>query len=427
MLRSPALPGNPVMPIPLEIVARFLSEVVRFLSASALWCAAAQMMDATFGMTQMPYGIRSTAAIPYPVHYVAATDEETVVVSFGFEPGRNSSFYRQITKISPAGEDEPLRVRIPFAPGASLANDPLSEGLFVTGTDWWYATLDIRDGAAATTFVKSDGSRATYVRPPAFTAMSWQLVILPGEKPRAIELTYRAEETIAREVDWKGEARTWRLPPVSHERRRRMIAQPLPDGRIALLSNHDGLALYLLADDGRVDAMTLRNVTIHQFDAAIDPAGLLAIVAARNASPELPDDIGTIEVAIVDPTSPEHAEWRALRHDVRVIGHLRDVQVVATPDGFAAAWINELAGRRIEAAGVDRRGHGGPVVDVGQARVRGDASLLGVQARQDELLFWWDDGEHLLQRRLPVSLSGYAMVNALAQRFCREDGAQHQR
>lgn len=412
------------MAIPLETVATFLSEVVRFLSGSALWCAAAQMANAAFGVTQVPYVIRPTANIPYPVHYVAATEEETLVISFGFEPGGDSAFYREIKKISPSGQDESLRVRIPFAPGASLAGHPLSEGVFVTGTDWWYATLDIRDGAAVTTFVKSDGSRATHVRPPAFTAMSWQLVLIPGEKPRAIELTYRAEETIAREVGWNGETRTWQLPPVSHELRRRMIAQPLPDERIALLSNHDGLALYLLADDGRFDAITLRNVTIHQFDVAIDPAGRLAIVAARNANPELPDDTGTIEAAVIDPASPEQAAWRPLRHDVQVIGHDREVQVVTTPEGFAAAWINELAGRRIEATDIDALGRGGLVVDVGQARPRGHSPLLDLRAKDDELLFWWDDGEHLFQRRLPASLSGYAMVNDLARRFCREDEVQ---
>jgi hypothetical protein len=409
----------------LEIVTSFLSEAVRFLFGSALWCAAAQMADAMFGVTQTPYVIPSTTVIPNPVHHVAATDEEILVIAFGFEPGPNRSFYREITKVGPGVTGDPVRVRIPATLGSTWTVKPESDGVSVTGSEWWYATLDHRDGAAATTFVKSDGSRVTYVRPRAVAAMSWQLVIIPGEKPRAIELTYSAEETTAREVDWKGETRTWQLPPVSHERRRRMIAQPLPDERIALLSNHDGLALYLLADDGRFDTSTLRNVTVHQFDAAIDPAGRLAIVAARNANPELPDDTGTIEVALVDPASPDHAEWRPLRHDIRVTSDFREVQVVTTPEGFAAAWINELAGRRIEATDIDARGRGGLIVDIGQARPRGHSPLLDLQAEDDTLLFWWDDGEHLFQRRLPTSLSGYALVNELARRFCREDEAQH--
>jgi hypothetical protein len=176
--------------------------------------------------------------------------------------------------------------------------------------------------------------------------------------------------------------------------------------------------MYLLADEGHVDAVTLRNVRIQQFDAAIDHAGRIAIVAARNAIVTAPNDTGTIDAAIIDPAHTDHAEWSSLRHDVRVTGLFREVQVVTTPDGFAAAWINELDGRRIEATDVDLRGHGGLVVEVGRASSRGEAAFFGVQAKNDELLFWWEDGEHLVQRRLPISLKGYAILNDLARGFC---------
>src|SRR5258708_1858969 len=63
--------------------------------------------------------------------------------------------------------------------------ESLSDGFFVTGTDWWYATLDDLADAAATTFVKSNGSRATYVRPQAVTdapnvthSNSWQTIVI---------------------------------------------------------------------------------------------------------------------------------------------------------------------------------------------------------------------------------------------------------
>jgi hypothetical protein len=324
-----------------------------------------------------------------------------------------------------------VRVRIPITPRTTWVVSSLSDGFFLTGKDWWYATLDDRDDAAATTFVRSDGSRATFARPQAAAGAanmthsdSWQLAVIPGEKPRALELTYHNDETIVREVDWNGATRSWHLPPVSYERAVRMVAQPLPDGRIALLSNHDGLSLYLLADDGHADTITLRNVRVQQFDAAIDGAGRIAIVAARNAivatrnANSAPHDTGSIDAAIIDPAHPDHAEWSSLRHDVRVTGGYGDVRIVTTPDGFAAAWINELDGRRIDAADVDRRGHGGPVVEIGRPSPRGQA-FLGVQTRHDEeLRFWWDDGEHLFQRRLPVSLTGYDAVGYFAQIFC---------
>jgi hypothetical protein len=421
----------------LEIVIRFLLEVFRLLSSGALWCALVQLANASFVTTQTAYVVRPTPIHKNSIHYVAATDEDTLAITTNWGSGapvvvpssRGRAVYREIAKVGAAGMDEPVRVRIPLTPRATWTESPLSDGIVVTGTDWWYATLDDSDDAAATTFVKSDGSRATHVKPPAATdttrSNSWQTIVIPGEKPRAIELTYLPEETIAREVDWSGASRSWQLPPLDYQRPSRMVAQPLPDKRIALLSNHDGLSLYLLADEGHIDAITLRNVRIQQFDAAIDPAGRLAIVAARNANNALSNDTGTIDAAVIDPAHPDHAEWSSLRHDVRVTGQLREVQVVPTADGFAAAWINELDGRRIEATDLDRRGHGGPVVEVGHASLQGPAAFLGIQAKHDELFFWWDDGEHLFQRRLPVSLKGYALLNELAQRFCGEAEAHH--
>jgi len=425
----------------LEIVVRLFWEIVRLLFATGFWCAVMQLANARFGTTQTAFVIRpvcSGASCNYigdhPIRYVGATDEETFVITLAVGPDR--AFHREIAKVAPAGMEEPVRVRIPVTMRNTWSLWTLSEGFVVTGKDWWYATLDDRDDAAATTFVKSDGSRATYVRPqPAAEwsnpthSNSWQLIVIPGEKPRVLELNYLEAETIVREVDWSGASRWWRLPPMDFKLPCRMVAQPLPDKRIALLWNNDGLSLYLLADEGHVDAVTLRNLRVQQFDAAVDGAGRIAIVAARNAIVTTPADTGTIDAAVIDPAHPDHAEWSALRHDVRVLVAFDEVRVVTTPDGFAAAWINEIGGRRIEATDVDRRGHGGPVVDVGRASQRGESPFLGMQAKHDELLFWWDDGDHLFQRRLPISLKGYAALGDFAQSFCgtSEEGKESRR
>jgi hypothetical protein len=420
----------------LEIVAGSLLQLVRLLFGSAFWCAVAQIANARFGVTQTSYVVSPGSFATSPILHVAAAGEETIVIALALGSGRDDAFYREIARVGPAGMGEPVRVRIPATPrsGANVAMRG-SDGFFVTGKDWWYATLDNdRDGAAATTFVKSDGSRATYVRPPAAVSlMSWQMTVIPGEKPRALEFTYNADETIVREVDWNGASRSWRLPPVSYQRISNMVAEPLPDGRIALLDNHSGLSMYLLTDEGHVDAITLRNVQIQQFDVAIDHAGRIVIVAARNAIVQArgavaaaSHDTGTIDAAVIDPANPDQAEWRPLRHDVRVTGSLRELHVVNTPDGFAAAWINELDGMRIEATDVDPRGHGGPVVEVGRAS---PGAPLDLQATHDELLFWWDDGKHLFQRRLPVSLkdyAGYTIVSELAQGICGKAEAHHE-
>ena len=119
----------------LEVVTRFLSEVVRFLSCSALWCALAQMANATFGVTQTAYVIPPTPIGANPLHYVAAADAETLVVTFAVgsshDPACDGGFhsrclYREIAKVGPAGVDEPVRVRIPVTPRSTWTVESLS-------------------------------------------------------------------------------------------------------------------------------------------------------------------------------------------------------------------------------------------------------------------------------------------------------------
>ncbi len=415
-------------------IIRFLSEVVRLLSASAFWCAVAQVADVHFGVTQANFTVTS------PVRYAGAAGDEIAVVSFApsrcdhhtinIEPKVQPDICREITRITPDGNDTRIQVRMPLSLISQWTVQLRgSDGLAVTGKDWWYVTLDDRaprlrhelsDGTAAATFVKSDGSRKTYVMPPSdvpqYAGPQWGLVAVPGEQPRVLELTpaSQATATLVRELDWSGASRSWRLPPV------RLLwpfmtAERLPDGRIALFSNDAGLAMYLLSDGGNVDTVALRNLPILQFDTAIDDAGRIAIAVARR-------DPDRIEAAVIDVANPGKAEWYPLRNDTRVTGLFRELQVVSRPGGFAAAWINERDGRRtIEASELSASGHGGAIVEVGQASPRGNAAFFDVQATQDELRFWWDDGEHLFQRRLPASLTAYAaysVVRDFMQRFC---------
>jgi hypothetical protein len=169
--------------------------------------------------------------------------------------------------------------------------------------------------------------------------------------------------------------------------------------------------MYVLSDEGNVETTVLRNVRIRQFDTAIDNAGRIAIAAARK-------DEAAIDAAVVDFANLKKAEWYSLGHDALVMGQLRELQVVATRNGFVAAWINERDGRRIEAAELGARGCRGAIVEVGQPSARGREVFFDVQPMQDEMLFWWDDGERLVQRRLPLSLTGYAVMRDLTQRFC---------
>ncbi len=381
------------------------------------WCAAAQFAHECFAVTQTTYRVPYVPFADNPLHHVAAAGETTVIISTSVGPSHDHAFYRDIASLETLGLAEPLRIRIPMTPRSAWVIDRSSDAVFATSNGWWYATLDDNGEAATTTFVKSDGSRVTYPKPfvtdPRFDltrSLDWPMTAIPGEEPRVMELAYLPEQTIATEVDWTGRTKSWRLPPISEHHVGKVIAEPLPDGRIALLANHSGLSMYLLADDGRVDTVALRGIKIQDFEGTLDPSGRIAVVAARK-------DTAAIEFATVDPSDPDHLEWNALPKDA---GPVNELHIVATPDGFVVAWIAESRGRDIEAADIDRSGRWGPVVEIGRPSPRGEP-FLSVQARQDELFFWWDDGEHLFNRRVPASLSGYAALMTLGEQLCGEE------
>ncbi|HEY2094772.1 MAG TPA: hypothetical protein VGJ81_23180 [Thermoanaerobaculia bacterium] len=390
--------------MPFAILISALLELVRVLLALPLWCAVLQIASAAFAARQIDYVIPPAVGVRNPVHHVAAVGDQRVIVAF---EARNADrgMYREIT----TGTGEPLTVRIPMSMHSSWVIEHASDALFATATAWWYATQDEQEGAPAVTFVQSDGSRKTYLKPPELTtdvyaqSRSWPMALVAGEKPRVLLFDYGPEQTMALDIDATGTKREWRLPPEVSKHAGNAIAEPLPDGRIALLDSHNGISMYLLGDDGRFDSIPLRNIQIDAFDGAIDTAGRILVATSRK-------DTGTIEAALIDPAHAGQPEWRPLPNAHVLGSHLR---IVTTPHGFAATWINDTLGRHtIEAAGLGRNGQWGPVVDLGPEYSRGEP-LLEVEARNDELLFWWDDDAHLIERRLPASLTAYAAMTAL--------------
>jgi hypothetical protein len=396
------------------------SQLVQVLSAGAFWCAVAQSADAYFAVTRT--GMVASPVGYGGIRYAGVAGGETVIVSHGRRwpppPKRDDHYYeddlhRDITRQRAGEADTRVRVAMPLSKSTVTSTIPgsrASDGFVIVENDWWYATLDDEDGAGATTFVKSDGTRKTHIRPSSAQNHAWWLVPIQGEEPRVLEITAAGADTVIREVDWRGEQRSWQLREVSLPRPL-LTAELLPDGRIALFSNEAGLSMYLLADDGSARMVVLRNLLIRQFDTAIDDAGRIAIVAARK-------DEAAIDAVVADPTSLGNAQWNSLDHAAVVTGNLRELQVAAAKNGFVAAWINDREGRRIEATELDARGRRGPVAEVGQASPRGREVFFEMQPLHEELLFWWDDGEHLVHRRLPLSLAGYALMRDLTQRFC---------
>lgn len=331
---------------------------IAWLAVSAL----ASFADKNFKAT------RTEIRIGAPVRYAGAAGDGIAVVTFPESPCGQRALCREITNVAAADKRTRVEVRLPASPLlGSILMPRGSDGFVINGKEWWYVTMN---ETAATTFLKSDGSRVTHTRPTAELTPGlprWAIVPIPGQQPGALELTLVSDGILLREVGWDGPLRSWRLPrfgrlwPV-------MAAQRLPDHRIALFCNGAGLSMHLLSDDGGVETTVLRNLRVHQFGTAIDRAGRIAIAAARTN----PD---SIDAAIVDVAQPGKAQWHSIRHDVAVTDWLREVQLVATPNDFAAAWINERAGRRIEATELDASGRCGEIVDVGRAAPRGKSAF----------------------------------------------------
>lgn len=396
---------NAIWQLAVEVVA----EWARALAGGVFWCAALTTSTASFDGTER---IALPALFDGAIHDVASTGDATIVVSVGGASPGSRSFFREI---SFAGIDGRPGVRIDVE--RSIASGFLhvrkgSDELVVSGDDWWYVTFDHRGGAAMTTFVTSDGTRASIVRPDGGkgTAMLWYLVALPGEEPRVLELTYLPEQTLARELDLSGVVRSWTLPAAPQRVPRLVTAEPLPDGGVALFTGGSGLSMLLLSDDGVYEEVILRNIEIRQFDTAINAAGHIAIVTAR-------DDDATIEAAVIDPAHAAEPEWHVIARTVRVTFNGREVQVVPTSGGFAAAWVNTANAPVIEAATLDPHGRGSDVIDIAHPHT---SHFFDLQARDGALLFWSREHEDLIHRRLPESLSGYTLIRDLAHRWCAQ-------
>lgn len=317
------------------------------------------------------------------VQHAAVAGDDVVVVTF---PAADRLVERAGATVA--------RVR-PGIAGAGYTSRG-TDALVVNGESWWYASLDGIGRRAATTFVRSDGTRVTHAAPGRGPTKSY-LIAFPEDEPRALDFTSTLDGTIVRELDWSGSVRTWDLPR-DHDLWPHLTAERLPDGRIALFSSRSGLTLYLLGDDGVVETRVLRNAHVTQFDTAIDEAGRIAIVVASQAG------VGAAVLSV-----DEEPQWTILRRDVQVAGRLREVQVVRGARGFVGAWIRDGRQRRIEAAELARPD---VVVEIGPASPRGNSAFFDFQPLDDALVFFWDDGEHLFRRRTPADLSTVAILNA---------------
>src|SRR4051794_34228539 len=101
---EPTAPPSRIESMTLDVVVRFLSEVVRSLFGTGIWCAVMQIAHAAFGVTPMPFVIPPNPTSRNPLHAVAATDAGTFVVTFVVGGGgADRAFYREIAKVGGPG------------------------------------------------------------------------------------------------------------------------------------------------------------------------------------------------------------------------------------------------------------------------------------------------------------------------------------
>src|SRR3954453_4891296 len=132
---EPAAPPSRIESMTLDVVARFLSEIVRrSLFGTGFWCAVMQIAHAAFAVTPTTFVIPPNPTSRNSLHDVAATDAGTfVVLSAVGRGGADRAFYREIGNIGPSGLEEPVRLRIPANPRTTWTIDRLSDGFVVTG------------------------------------------------------------------------------------------------------------------------------------------------------------------------------------------------------------------------------------------------------------------------------------------------------
>jgi len=351
-----------------------------------------QLINLAFPVVQVPIELKA------PVYHVQRSGDQTLVVT-------HPLIDRRVARVDPTAETVVARLNLM---GKWLApKSPDSDDLIVRKDDWWYVSLGGRDSLPGITFIRSDGAGVTHMSPvPGALGSLAYLIVLEGEHPRALELTPDSRSTLARELDWSGELRSWELPERHLLRRMRAVA--MPDGTIALFSNRSGLRLYLLGDDGAVDETVVMQSVVNHFDVAINSAGVLAVVAVRNDTEEM------LTALLPDLSRASAASWQVVRRGVRGWGNRHVVRVVSDGDVFYSAWVNAARGNRVELTKLSSR----PVVDVAQASPWVESPFLGLQADGEHVTVWWDDGDRIFGRRFP-NLDGWAFLRALPSAICR--------
>jgi len=368
----------------LRTLLALLASVFRIVFEAAFWCNASSAVIDRYPETRVPFVVSDV------VVDAAVVGDNIVVVS-------GSGEQRRVARSGRRGEIETL-----LNVDKRLA---IGESLVAQGEHWWYGVTGVRDGVQSTFFVSDEGSSVV----PISGALLARWLPLQSETPRALEVTFASDRSpMATEIDAHGPLRSWHLPMPFFSA---TSAARLPDGRIAVVTQQkesSHLFLLLLGDDDRVEIGSLGYRMLVQLAIAADAAGRIALVVLT------PDH--RVVAAWIDPVHPAEPAWQQLREGIQLSGNVRDVQVVAVAGGAVASWINRsLTPPRIEASNVYATHAPGEVRVIGSVIDRGRNTFASLRVDRGEPVWTWDDGAHLLMRRLPASIDGYTWLERLAE------------
>lgn len=361
------------------------------------WCGAARAAVKQSASQQVPLTRTD------PLHDAVLAGEALIVVQ---GEGRERHLIRSTRR-----EDRTLETM-------SLRGALGQEAIVMNGDRWWYGSTGEREGMVATTFVVDDGSGgATTSSVPVTGRGPYVFLPLRGEQPRGLQFAATNRETTkVSEVDATRAVRSWQVPRIDLLNAH-VIAERLPDHRVALFAVRGAdLELLVLEDKGQFETFSLRDAAPFQFATAIDAAGRIAIVTASSAPGGQ-----SVEGTVLDLDDPAASTWYVLATNARLAAWpSAELKVVSTPSGFVAAWVDRAASRRFTLQACDLKTDGSPVVvaDVGDpTEGRAFGAFFSVQAVDDDLLFFWDDGRNFVMRRIASSIRQFVMTQRLAS-FC---------
>lgn len=367
----------------LRTVLSLLASLFRIVFGATLWCNASSAVVDRYPETRVPFVVSDV------VVNAAVAGDNVIVVS-------GSGEQRRVTRSGRRGEIETL-----LDIDKRLA---IGESLVAQGEHWWYGVTGVRDGVQSTFFVSDEGASVV----PISGALLARWLPLQSETPRALEVTFGNDGSpMATEIDAHGPLRSWHLPmPLSGA----TSAARLPDGRIAVVTQQKDssqLFLLLLGEKDHLDIASLGYRMLMQLAIAADAGGRIALVVLT------PDH--RVVAAWLDPLHPAEPAWQQLREGIQLSASVRDVQVVAVAGGAVASWINRsLTPPRIEASNVYANHAPGEARVIGSVVDRGRNTFASLRVERGEPVWTWDDGSHLLMRRLPASIDGYTWLERVA-------------